>query len=141
MKIVNPLAPTSRFIEHRCGIFSVDASYAPLWAKQNITYVPVRDSIWTVSNGIYRTIFVEGATSLIAFDTFESPGAARSFKRVMQRVFPLKPVRTLIYSHDHLDHCGYASEITEGGDILAHRLCDTVVRARRAPQQYFPNEV
>jgi hypothetical protein len=46
--------------EH-CGIFTIPGSDAIQGAWRDITYEPVRDNIWTVSEGIYRTIFVDHA--------------------------------------------------------------------------------
>lgn len=123
------------------GIFTVPGSDAIQGAWRDITYVPLRDNIWTVSEGIYRSIFVEGEKSVIAFDTFSTPGGARAFAGAIQRVFPGKPVRTVVYSHDHLDHSGYAADLAPEAEIVAHDYCDRVIRARGSDGQSPATEV
>ena len=78
--------------EH-CGIFTIGGELPIQGAYRDICYQPVRDNIWTASEGIYRTIFLEGVqTGCIAFDTFGTPGTARAYQQAIGRVFPKKPV-------------------------------------------------
>jgi len=120
--------------EH-CGIFTIPGPLTIQAMWRDITYEPVRDNIWTVSEGIYRSIFVEGDTGVVAFDTFSTPGGARAYNMAMQRVFPRKPCHTIVYSHEHLDHTGYASDLNAGADIIAHELCNEVIKARESDGQ------
>ena len=118
-----------------CGIFTIPGPLAVQSAWRDITFDPVRDRIWTASEGVYRTIFLEGKTGVIAFDTFSTPGGARAYHGAMQRVFPRKPVHTIVYSHDHLDHTGYAADLAPDADILAHDLANKVIVARESDGQ------
>jgi len=127
--------------EDHCGIFTIPGPLAIQSAWRDITFEPVRDRIWTVSEGIYRTIFLEGDTGVIAFDTFTTPGGARAYQGAIQRVFPHKPVHTIVYSHDHLDHTGYAADLAPDAEIIAHDLCDRVIRARESDGQLPATEV
>jgi glyoxylase-like metal-dependent hydrolase (beta-lactamase superfamily II) len=127
--------------DDHCGIFTIPGPLAIQSAWRDITFEPVRDRIWTVSEGIYRTIFLEGDTGVIAFDTFTTPGGARAYQGAIQRVFPHKPVHTIVYSHDHLDHTGYAADLAPKADIIAHDLCDRVIRARESDGQLPATEV
>jgi glyoxylase-like metal-dependent hydrolase (beta-lactamase superfamily II) len=129
-----PTSTTPTPSEHS-GIFTIPGPLAVQAAWRDITFQPVRDRIWSVSEGIYRSIFVEGDTGLIAFDTFTTPGGARAFGAAMQRVFPRKPVHTIVYSHDHLDHTGYAADLAPKADIIAHDLCNRVIVARGSDGQ------
>ena len=124
-----------------CGIFTIPGPLAVQSAWRDITFEPVRDNIWTASEGIYRTIFLEGKTGVVAFDTFSTPGGARAYQGAIQRVFPRKPVHTIVYSHDHLDHTGYAADLAPDADIIAHDLCDQVIRARKSDGQLPATEV
>lgn len=119
---------------HR-GIFTIAAALPIQSAWRDISFEPVRDRIWTVSEGIYRTLFLEGDRGVIAFDTFSTPGGAQAFRGAIGRVFPDKAVHTIIYSHDHLDHTGYAAELAPEAEIFAHDLCARVVAARRSDGQ------
>ncbi len=127
--------------DDHCGIFTIPGPLAIQSAWRDITFEPVRDRIWTVSEGIYRTIFLEGDTGVIAVDTFTTPGGARAYQGAIQRVFPHKPVHTIVYSHDHLDHTGYAADLAPEADIIAHDLCDRVIRARESDGQLPATEV
>ena len=88
-----------------------------------------------MSEGINRSIFVEGDTGVIAFDTFGSPMAAIAYQLAVQRVLPDKPVHTVVYTHDHLDHTGYAADLAPDARIIAHELTSAVVSARGSDGQ------
>lgn len=126
----DPQAPC----EH-CGIFTIPGPLAIQSTWRDITFDPVRGNIWTVSEGIYRTIFVEGKKGVIAFDTLTTPGTARAYAGAIQRVLPRKQLHTVVYSHEHLDHTGYAADLAPDADILAHELCDKVIRGRESDGQ------
>ena len=126
--------------EH-CGIFTIPGPLTIQGMWRDITFEPVRDNIWTVSEGIYRTIFVEGNNGVIAFDTFSTPGGARAYVGAMQRVFPRKPLHTIVYSHEHLDHTGYAADMDPKADIVAHRLCNEVIKGRQSDGQLPATEI
>ena len=131
---------TDTSCEH-CGIFTIPGSDQIQGAWRDITYMPVRDNIWTVSEGIYRTIFIEGDKGVIAFDTFTTPGGARAFRGAIERVLPRKTVHTIVYSHDHLDHTGYAADLAPEADIIAHDLCNRVITGRKSVGQLAATEV
>jgi glyoxylase-like metal-dependent hydrolase (beta-lactamase superfamily II) len=120
--------------EH-CGIFTIGGNIPIQGAWRDITYEPVRDNIWTVSEGIYRTIFLEGTKGCIAFDTLTTPGTARAYAAAVGRVFPKKPIHTIVYSHEHLDHCGYAADLAPTADIIAHDYANQVIVGRQSDGQ------
>ena len=126
--------------EH-CGIFTIPGPLTIQGMWRDITFEPVRNNIWTVSEGIYRTIFVEGNKGVLAFDTFTTPGSARAYMGAMQRVFPRKPLHTIVYSHEHLDHTGYAADMDPKADILCHHLCNEVIKGRQSDGQLPATEV
>jgi len=126
--------------EH-CGIFTLGGDIPIQGAWRDITFVPVRDNIWSVSEGIYRSIFLKGSKGVVAFDTLTTPGTARAYAAAVGRVYPTRPIHTLVYSHDHLDHTGYAADMAPDADIIAHDLCDRVVRARKSDGQLPATEV
>jgi glyoxylase-like metal-dependent hydrolase (beta-lactamase superfamily II) len=126
--------------DHR-GIFTVPGPHAIQSSWRDITYEPVRDNIWTVSEGIYRSIFLQGKKGIIAFDTFSTPGGARAYAGAMHRLFPTRKIHTIVYSHDHLDHTGYAADLSPDAEILAHELCARVVSARESDGQSRATEI
>lgn len=125
---------------HR-GVFSIPGALPIQTMWRDITYEFMRDRIWSVSEGIYRTIFLEGDKGTIAFDTFSTPGGAGAYRGAIQRVFPEKPVHTLVYSHDHLDHTGYAADLAPDAEIVAHDLCARVVGTRKSDGQLPATEI
>ncbi len=123
------------------GIFTIPGPHPILSMWRDLTYQPLADGLWTVSEGIYRTIFIRGKTGVIAFDTFSTPGGARAYQMAIGRVYPGKEIHTVIYSHDHLDHTGYAADLAPKADILAHDLCGKVIAARKSDGQLPATEV
>ena len=93
-----------------CGIFTIEGDIPLQGLWRDITFRPLRDAIWTASEGIYRTVFIEGDKGVVAFDTLTTPGTARAYRGAIGRALPNRDVHTLIYSHDHIDHTGYAAD-------------------------------
>jgi glyoxylase-like metal-dependent hydrolase (beta-lactamase superfamily II) len=126
--------------EH-CGIFTIRSDIPVQGAWRDITYEPVIDNIWTASEGIYRTVFLEGRKGCISFDTLTTPGTARAYRAGIGRVFPKKPIHTIVYSHDHLDHTGYAADLAPDADIIAHDYANRVILGRQSHGQLPATEV
>ena len=126
--------------EH-CGIFTIGPDIPIQGAWRDITYDPVKDNIWTATDGVHRTIFLEGTKGTVAFDTLLSPGTARAYGAAVGRVFPKKSIHTIVYSHDHLDHTGYAADLAPDADIIAHDYANKVILGRKASGQLPATEV
>jgi cyclase len=125
---------------HR-GIFTITDPLPVQSFQPTMTYEPLRGKVWTVSDGIYRTIAIEGRRSVVAFDTFYSPGAALSYRNALNRLFPDKPIETVVYSHDHLDHTGYALDLAPAAEVIAHAECAAVIEARDSDGQARPTQI
>jgi glyoxylase-like metal-dependent hydrolase (beta-lactamase superfamily II) len=132
---------TNQVPQEHCGIFTLGGNIPIQGAWRDITYQPVRDNIWTASEGIYRTIFLEGKKGTIAFDTLTTPGTARAYGAGIGRVFPKKSIHTIVYSHEHLDHTGYAADLAPDADIIAHDYANQVIVARQSDGQLPATEV
>jgi len=118
------------------------ASAQPYLAKEpEMAVQALAERIWTVSDGHCRTIFLEGDNSVIAFDTFGTPGRARAYRRAIAATIPDKAIRTMIYSHDHLDHAGFAADLAVDAEIIADELCAKVIKLRQAEGQLAPNRI
>lgn len=120
--------------EHQ-GIFTSDIVQAYLGAEPEMTTEQLSDRLWTVSDGYGRSLFVEGNSSIVAFDTFGTPGRARAYRRAVELAIPGKPVDTIIYTHDHLDHSGYAADFAPEATIVADEMTSKVVNLRKADGQ------
>ena len=124
---------------HR-GIFSIGDPLPGYAFPTTVSYEPLSERLWTASDGIYRTIFAEGDQGVVAFDTFWSPAAAASYRTAVSRVLPDRETHTVIYSHDHLDHCGFAADFApEATTVLAHEEAARVIEARHSDGQVVPN--
>ncbi len=64
--------------EHQ-GIFTSAAVKAYLSAEAKMESEQLSERLWTVSDGKYRSIFVEAESSVVAFDTFGAPARARAY--------------------------------------------------------------
>jgi hypothetical protein len=86
--------------------------------------------LWTVGDGRYHTVFAEGDGGVIAWDTLQTPGRARAYRRAVGR-----PISTVVYSNDHLDRSGWCSELAPEAERVAHEWCAKVVALRGADGQ------
>ncbi len=123
------------------GLFTLDAAQAYLSAEPQMSTEQLSDRLYTVSDGQVRTIFLEGDSSVIAFDTFGTPGRARAYGKAVAAALPGKPIGTIIYSHDHLDHSGFAADLAPAAEIIADEMCARVIKLRQAEGQLQPTRV
>jgi alkyl sulfatase BDS1-like metallo-beta-lactamase superfamily hydrolase len=66
----------------------------------------VTDSVYVaVGFALANSILIEGPEGLIIVDTTESRNAAREIYTEFRKVSPHKPVKAIVYTHNHFDHC------------------------------------
>lgn len=123
--------------EHR-GIFTSDKLLAYLAEEPELETEQLAERLWTVSDGVYRTIFLAGDTGVVAFDTFGTPGRARAYRAAIESALPGQRIHTIVYSHDHLDHAGFAADLAPEAEIIADEMCARVVELRGADGQLRP---
>ncbi len=123
------------------GMFTLEAAQTYLAAEPQMQAEQLSNRLWTVTDGQCRSIFIEADNSVIAFDTFGTPGKARAYKRAIENSVSGKVIGTVIYSHDHLDHSGFAADLAPDAEIVADEICAKVIRARAAEGQLVPNRV
>jgi len=131
---------SDRISENR-GTFTLDAAQAYLAAEPEMQTEKMSQRLWTVSDGQCRTIFLEADNRVIAFDTFGTPGRARAYKKAIESAVPGKPIKTIIYSHDHLDHAGFADDLAPDAEIIADEICAKVIKCRESEGQLQPTRV
>jgi len=120
------------------GLFTSPGAVAYLKREPDMQVGQLAERIWTITDGVRRSIFLEGDTGIVAFDTFGTPGAARAYAGAMAKAVPGKAVNTIIYTHDHLDHAGFADDLAPGAEIIADEMCARVIRLRGASGQLVP---
>jgi hypothetical protein len=95
---------------------------------------PLFDGVWTVSSERARSVFLEGATCVVAVDTLGTPGAARAYARAVAETCG-KPIGWIVYTNDHLSRSGYGAALAPDAGVVAHHTCARVVAGRRVPGQ------
>ena len=123
------------------GLFTTAQAQSYLAEEPEMELEKLSDRLWSISDGTYRTIFLEGEESVVAFDTFGTPGRARTYGRKIADAVPGKEISTVIYSHDHLDHAGFADDLAPNADIIADEMCAKVIKLREAEGQRQPTNV
>lgn len=123
------------------GMFTLDGAQAYLAREPEMSTEQLSERLFSVSDGQVRTIFVAGDSSVIAFDTFGTPGKARAYAKAIEAAVPGKPISTIIYSHDHLDHTGFAADLAPNAEIIADEMCAKVIKLRGAQGQLQPTQV
>ena len=90
--------------------------------------------MWSVSEGIYRSIFLEGDKGVIAFDTLTTPGTARAYAGAIgpgvpdkadthHRLLP-RPSRPHRLCRGHGPGCGHHCPPAVRADVVAARKSD-----------------
>ena len=123
------------------GKFTRETAQAYLAREVDMQVEKLADGIWTTSDGVYRSLFLEAENSVIAFDTFGTPGKARSYKKAIEETVPGKSISTVIYTHDHVDHAGFAADLAPGAEIIADEMCAKVIKLRESQGQLQPTRV
>ena len=123
------------------GKFTHESARAYLEHEPAMQVEALSDRLFTVTDGHCRSIFLAGLNSVIAFDTFGTPGRARAYRNAIQTKQPGKPITTIIYSHDHLDHAGFAADLAPKAEIIADEMCAKVVSCRGAEGQTVPTRI
>ena len=96
------------------------------------------DGAWTVRIGERRAVFFVSNDGVIAIDTFGTPGKARAYKKAISEAAPGAEITAIVYTHDHLDHAGWAAELAPGAEIIAHSLAADVIESRGFSPQIAP---
>jgi glyoxylase-like metal-dependent hydrolase (beta-lactamase superfamily II) len=123
--------------EHK-GLFTSDKMQAYLAEEPTMDVTPLSERIYTVTDGKVRTLFLAGDSGVIAFDTFGTPGRARAYRAAIEKALPGRAISTVIYTHDHLDHAGFAADLAPDAEIIADEMCAKVVGLREADGQRVP---
>ena len=123
------------------GLFTSEKAQSYLAHEPEMHVTQLSPRLWSVSDGVYRTIFLAADKGVIAFDTFGTPGKARAYARAIRQTMPGRDAHTVIYTHDHLDHAGFAADLAPEAEIIAAEICAKVIKLRRAEGQSPPTRV
>lgn len=103
----------------------------------------LRPNVWVAMGyGLANSILIEGDDGLIVIDTMESLVAGQEVARAFRAVSD-KPLRAIVYTHNHADHVfgaqAFIDVLANDGvevDIIAHR--DTEALVYRVVNEYRP---
>jgi glyoxylase-like metal-dependent hydrolase (beta-lactamase superfamily II) len=123
------------------GNFTLPEADAYLNREPEMQVEQLSQRLFTITDGQVRTVFAAGDTGVVAFDTFGTPGKARAYHKAVAEVLPGKPIKTIIYSHDHLDSAGFAADLAPEADVIADEMCARVIKLRSAQGQSQPTRV
>ena len=96
--------------------------------------IKVTERVWVaVGYALANAILVEGTDGVIIIDTTESKTAARAIKTEFDKL-TTKPVKAIVYTHNHYDHINGAEVFAAGGTpaVYAHALLETLVQQSNA---------
>lgn len=122
------------------GNFTNDAAQVYLSQEPDMQTTQLSPRLWTITDGQVRTMFIEADNSVIAFDTFGTPGKARAYRKAVAQVID-KPIKTIFYSHDHLDHTGFAQDLAPEATVIADEMCAKIIKLRAAQGQTVPTQM
>jgi glyoxylase-like metal-dependent hydrolase (beta-lactamase superfamily II) len=87
--------------------------------KSTLTQIGPRSYNFAWPIGFYNTVFTVTDEGVIALDPI-SRDAAAAYRRAIAEVTD-KPIRYVVYSHDHLDHIAGAEILAPDAPIVAHK--------------------
>jgi len=84
--------------------------------------IKVTEGVWVaVGYGLANSIMLEGDNGLVIVDTMETLEEAEAVKNAFRKISK-KPIKAIIYTHNHADHVFGSSAFSEGNaiDVYAH---------------------
>ncbi len=85
----------------------------------------VAGPVYAFSYKYSRSMVVDTPEGLAIFDTFSTEFAAK-MKETLNREFPGKPIKWVVYSHNHLDHVR-GSSLLGAEEVIGHKLVNQFV--------------
>lgn len=92
------------------------------------------------TEGVYQVMFIKTDEGLILVDA--PPNIGPKLLAVAEEIAPDMPITHLIYSHAHVDHIGFASEIAAAFpevEIIAHELTSEILERANDARRPLPN--
>jgi glyoxylase-like metal-dependent hydrolase (beta-lactamase superfamily II) len=111
------------------ALWAVGFSAAPAQPQREIT--PIKGDLYRFRNAGHFSVFLVTPAGIIATDPIDAD-AARWLKAELARRFN-KPVKYLIYSHDHSDHISGGEVFADTAVVIAHENAKAVILGERRP--------
>lgn len=111
------------------ALWAVGFAAAPAQPQREIT--PIKGDLYRFRNADHFSVFLVTPAGIIATDPIDAD-AARWLKAELARRFN-KPVKYLIYSHDHSDHISGGEVFADTAVVIAHENAKAVILGERRP--------
>jgi glyoxylase-like metal-dependent hydrolase (beta-lactamase superfamily II) len=98
----------------------------------------IRGGLYWITDGAYNTMFLVTSDGVVAVDAPPTLGA--NYLKAIREVTD-KPIRYLIYSHEHTDHIGAASLFPKSARIIAQEDTAGILKRRTDPRRPIPSIV
>ena len=101
--------------------------------------VDLGGGVYMVGDNVYNTMFVVSDLGVILVDA--PPMLGGKILRAIQEVAPNSQIVSFIYSHQHIDHIGYAAEIVKSNpsmEIIAHEETRKLLAKAEDPSRPLP---
>ena len=92
---------------------------------------PIKGELYRFRNAGHFSVFLVTPAGIIVTDPIDAD-AARWLKAELAKRFA-KPVRYVIYSHDHADHISGGEIFADGAVVIAHRAAKAAILRERRP--------
>lgn len=98
----------------------------------------IKSGIFRTQQGPYYGIVLEGDEGLLVFDTF-SEHFSKWLDKQLQERFPDKPVKYVVYSHNHPDHISGGQVFEHYNPVyISHELAKESMERMKVPTHYPP---
>jgi glyoxylase-like metal-dependent hydrolase (beta-lactamase superfamily II) len=95
----------------------------------------IRDGLYWITDGAYNTMFLVTSEGVVAVDPLPTLGS--NYLKAIREVTD-KPVKYVIYSHEHTDHIGGASLFPKSAQIIAQEETAAILKRRNDPRRPVP---
>ena len=105
--------------------------FAAAQAQAQREIMPIRGDLYRFRNAGHYSVFLVTPAGIIATDPIDAD-AARWLKAELTRRFA-KPVKYIVYSHDHSDHISGGEVFADTAVVIAHENGKAVILGERRP--------
>ncbi|MEE4143439.1 MAG: MBL fold metallo-hydrolase [Halieaceae bacterium] len=104
---------------------AMPVTYFEPFTAQGSSLDHVAGPVYAFTSGFTRSMVIDTPEGLAVFDTFDAETVA-TMRKALARQFPDKPVKWVVYSHNHLDHVRGSADI-EAREVIGHEAVNQFV--------------
>jgi glyoxylase-like metal-dependent hydrolase (beta-lactamase superfamily II) len=108
----------------------VQAQTPPAAPVREIT--KIKDEVYRFRNNNHFSVFAVTSAGIIATDPINAP-AATWLKDELKKRWPDKPIKFVVYSHDHADHISGGEVWTDTATVVAHENAKEPIVGEKRP--------